>query len=76
MNRKIARGFANFQNNTGSLHQNDNGVLRKRVAEELRLAKRKTGLDPLTDDLDGDLWQGNVNIGTPANTFSGKSKSD
>ncbi|KAL5529952.1 hypothetical protein ACEPAF_6209 [Sanghuangporus sanghuang] len=67
---KIARGFANFENNTGALHPNDNGVLRKRVAEELRLARRKTGLDPLTDDLDGVLWQGNVNIGTPANTFS------
>ncbi|KAL5527872.1 hypothetical protein ACEPAG_6673 [Sanghuangporus baumii] len=67
---KIARGFANFENNTGALHPNDNGVLRKRLAEELRLAKRKTGLDPLTDDLDGELWQGNINIGTPANTFS------
>ncbi|KAL5507783.1 hypothetical protein ACEPAH_5401 [Sanghuangporus vaninii] len=67
---KIARGFANFENNTGAVHRNDNGVLRKRVAEELRLARRKTGLDPLADDLDGELWQGNVNIGTPANTFS------
>jgi len=61
---KIARGFDAFERNTGTTHPNDKGELRA------KLAKRKTGSDPLTDDLDGELWQGNINVGTPANTFS------
>lgn len=59
--RKVARGFANFEANTGSSHPADNGSLRKRA----------TGSDPLTDYLDNELWQGNIDVGTPANTFSG-----
>ncbi|EJD01643.1 acid protease [Fomitiporia mediterranea MF3/22] len=61
---KIARGFASFQSNTGSAHPNDDGGLAK------RLQKRKTGKDPLTDDFDGELWQGSISVGTPANTFT------
>lgn len=67
--RKIARGFANFEKNTGTTHPNDNGSL-KNVK---KLAKRATGKDALTDDLDGDLWQGAVSVGTPANSFTGSS---
>ncbi|KAI5117874.1 hypothetical protein M0805_006576 [Coniferiporia weirii] len=58
---KIGRGFSNFATNTGTVHSNDNGSL---------LQKRKTGSDPLTDDLDGELWQGAISVGTPANTFT------
>ncbi|KAH8118780.1 acid protease [Phellopilus nigrolimitatus] len=58
---KVARGFANFESNTGTTHPNDNGSL---------LKKRKTGSDPLTDDLDGEEWQGAISVGTPANTFT------
>ena len=65
LSSKIARGFDNFQSNTGTTHPNDNGALRS------KLAKRSTGKDPLTDDLDGELWQGAVSVGTPANTFTG-----
>ena len=66
--RKIARGFANFEKNTGATHPNDNGSL-KTVK---KLAKRATGKDALTDDLDGDLWQGAISVGTPSNAFTGK----
>jgi len=64
---KIARGFENFEKNTGTTHPNDNGSLRKM---KLKKTKRATGKDALTDDLDGDLWQGAVSVGTPANSFT------
>ncbi|THH07178.1 hypothetical protein EW145_g3565 [Phellinidium pouzarii] len=61
---KIAKGFASFKSNTGSNHPNDNGNV---------LSKRKTGKDALTDDEDGELWQGDISVGTPANTFTASS---
>lgn len=69
LNSKISRGFTAFSNNTGSAHPNDDGSLHKRV-ELQKLRKRKTGKDQLTDDLDGELWQGAISVGTPANTFT------
>lgn len=59
--RKIARGFTNFKQNTGSTHPSDKGTL----------AKRATGADSLTDD-GGDLWQGGISVGTPAVAFTGE----
>ncbi|KLO11674.1 acid protease [Schizopora paradoxa] len=66
---KIARGFENFEKNTGTVHKNDNGSLRK-LLKRSPVPEPATGSDPLTDDLDQELWQGNINVGTPANTFS------
>ncbi|GJE92518.1 acid protease [Phanerochaete sordida] len=65
---KINRGFDNFKTNTGKVHPNDNG---ERVQPAKRsLAKRATGKVALTDDLEGDLWQGGVSVGTPLSAFT------
>ena len=57
---KVARGFENFEKNTGSAHP---------AAKKVQ--KRATGNVPLTDDEDGELWQGAISVGTPAVTFTG-----
>ena len=64
---KIARGFSAFKENTGQTHPNDIG----NTPPAKRTTKRATGTDPLTDDLDGDLWQGGVSVGTPLSAFTG-----
>ncbi|KIP07924.1 hypothetical protein PHLGIDRAFT_510777 [Phlebiopsis gigantea 11061_1 CR5-6] len=63
---KIARGFSAFKTNTGKAHPNDIG----NVPPAKRATKRATGKDTLTDDLDGDLWQGAVSVGTPLSAFT------
>ena len=68
---KIARGFSAFKTNTGKAHPNDQGT--NPATTKRSPVKRATGLDPLTDDLDGDLWQGGVSVGTPLSAFTGKS---
>ena len=61
---KVSRGFDAFESNTGAKHPLDTGS---------RLSKRATGADPLTDDDDGELWQGAVSVGSPAKGFTGMS---
>ncbi|KAL0949545.1 hypothetical protein HGRIS_009594 [Hohenbuehelia grisea] len=61
--RKLERGFANFERNTGEIHPND---FRNSTAAA---SKRATGADPLTDD-DEELWQGAISVGTPAKRFT------
>ncbi|EKM48967.1 uncharacterized protein PHACADRAFT_265944 [Phanerochaete carnosa HHB-10118-sp] len=65
---KVARGFNAFKANTGKVHPNDNGV--RPAPVKRNYVKRATGKDPLTDDLDGDLWQGGVSVGTPLSAFT------
>ncbi|GJE92525.1 acid protease [Phanerochaete sordida] len=65
---KIGRGFDNFKANTGKVHPNDNGVRPAPVKRSP--VKRATGKVTLTDDLDGDLWQGGVSVGTPLSAFT------
>lgn len=75
LNSKIARGFANFKKNTGKTHPNDPGTVTKRapspVAPVKRAAATAAVIDFLTDDFDGDLWQGTAQVGTPLEDFSG-----
>ena len=66
---KLSRGFDAFKVNTGKVHPNDNGV--RHTSAKRSPAKRATGKDPLTDDLEGDLWQGGVSVGTPLSAFTG-----
>ena len=63
ISRKIARGFANYEKNTGKVHPN----CRNTTASN----KRSTGVVPLTND-DNALWQGTISVGTPAVDFAGK----
>lgn len=58
--RKIQRGFAAFERNTGSVHPSN----------KAGLTKRATGADALTDD-EGELWQGDISVGTPPVGFTG-----
>lgn len=67
-NRKIARGFAAFERNTGAAHPNDN----KSLKNVKKLAKRITGKVALEPDEDRSLWQGEILVGTPANSFTGE----
>ena len=70
--RKISRGLAAYQKNTGTTHPNDQGASRLRLKREnSKREKRASGSDPLTNDSD-ELWQGNIDVGTPAGTFAGK----
>ncbi|KAI0068984.1 acid protease [Artomyces pyxidatus] len=57
---KVQRGFQAFEQNTCSKHPSDTSVVRKRA----------TGADRLTDDDDGDLWQGSISVGVPTKTFT------
>lgn len=76
--RKIARGFANFQANTGKVHPNDNGFrpakrsVQNRGVPKRDVEKRASGRIQLTDD-DLELWQGGVAVGTPLRSFTGMS---
>ncbi|EJD01580.1 acid protease [Fomitiporia mediterranea MF3/22] len=54
---KIARGFSNYEKNTGNVHPNYRNATTS--------SKRATGTVPLTDVVDGQLWQGSVSVGTP-----------
>jgi len=71
---KVARGLKAFEANTGAKHPLDDGSLHaklaKRAAGSLHHAKRATGSVALTDDDDGDLWQGGITVGTPAKAFT------
>lgn len=58
LSSKILRGFANYEQNTGSKHPS--------ALNELR--KRGTG-DPLTD-ANSELWYGGISVGTPAVSFT------
>lgn len=60
---KMNRGFDAFERNTGAKHPLDTG--------DRRPTKRATGADPLTDDDDGELWQGAISVGSPAKAFTG-----
>jgi cathepsin D len=59
---KINRGFAAYQKNTGSKHS---------LAIKYTANKRATGKVPLTDD-NAQLWYGEISIGTPSTTYTGK----
>jgi hypothetical protein len=58
---KILRGFAIYEQNTGTPHPLAGPTIHKRA----------TGADPLTDDAGYGLWQGSVAVGTPAVTYTG-----
>ena len=58
------RGMAAYKINTGKTHPLDK-------EEGSGFVKRLTGLDPLTDDGNGTLWQGAVSVGTPLSEFTG-----
>ena len=70
MYSKFARGFAAFKANTGKVHPNDNGLTPADFKHNI--TKRATGKVQLTDDLEGDLWQGGVSVGTPLSAFTGR----
>ncbi|THH12232.1 hypothetical protein EW145_g105 [Phellinidium pouzarii] len=57
---KIARGFANYERNTGRMHPN---------YYSSALHKRSTGTVKLTDDK-AQLWYGSVSVGTPSITYT------
>ncbi|KAL5487632.1 hypothetical protein ACEPAI_5740 [Sanghuangporus weigelae] len=59
---KIARGFANYEKNTGKVHPNYRNTT-------TTTRKRDTGTVALTDD-DNELWQGNIQVGTPPVQFA------
>jgi hypothetical protein len=67
--RKFKNGFAAYEANTGDVHPlsilptPDGSGLRRR-------ASTPRGSVPLTDDNSGELWQGNLTIGTPPRPFS------
>jgi hypothetical protein len=67
--RKFENGFAAYEVNTGEAHPlsilptPDGSGLRRR-------ASTPRGSVPLTDDNSGELWQGNLTIGTPPRPFS------
>lgn len=67
---KIGRGFDAFKANTGKTHPNDAGVREPPLKRSAKAEKRATGSVPLTDDLEGDLWQGGVSVGTPLSAFT------
>ncbi|KZT13266.1 acid protease [Laetiporus sulphureus 93-53] len=53
---KIQDGFASYQKNTGEAHP---------LAEHYQPTKSKRGAIPLTDDMNGQMWQGAISVGTP-----------
>ena len=60
---KVTRGFRNYQQNTGAPHP--------AALNGTQIQSCKTGADILTDD-NSLLWYGDISVGTPANTFTGK----
>ncbi len=60
--RKIQRGIAAYERNTGTPYPLSSGIITP--------SKRDTGSDALTDD-QAELWYGTIEIGTPAKAFTG-----
>ncbi|GJE96850.1 aspartic protease [Phanerochaete sordida] len=70
---KFHSGFAAFEANTGQSHplailpnlsgDNHNSTITRR-------GTTSQGSVPLTEENDGDLWQGSITIGTPATTYA------
>ncbi len=60
---KVARGFAAYERNTGKAHPSNTK----------HITRRSTGADALQDDSEV-LWQGTVEVGTPAVKFTGKNQ--
>ena len=60
--RKIARGMDAYQRNTGKQHP---------LAVGIRTSSNQPGKVPLVD-FNNFLWYGNISIGTPPKTFTGK----
>lgn len=65
---KYQRNLRNLQANTGALPEGW-AVKPLRNADDLALAKRATGAEPLTDEEDDLEWAGTISIGTPAQSF-------
>ena len=59
----MQRGFEAFERNTGSAHPS---------AFQLKRENKRGEGDPLTDD-SAQFWYGNITVGTPAVTYTGKS---
>lgn len=59
--RKIQRGFATYERNTGVPHP---------LSGSIQLSRRASGGDPLTDD-SAKLWYGAICVGTPPMSFTG-----
>ncbi|KAG7445898.1 acid protease [Guyanagaster necrorhizus] len=59
VHNKIARGFAAYKKNTGKVHPSNTK----------HITRRSTGADALQDDSQV-LWQGTVQVGTPAVNFT------
>jgi cathepsin D len=63
INRKIQTGFTAFEINTGVAHL---------LSRSIKLSRRGSGGDPLTDDeAQALLWYGTISVGTPAVSFTG-----
>ncbi len=63
---KYKTGFAAYQRNTGQDHPLADGLF----SGNTTIVRRATGIDTLIDDNEGQLWQGNVSVGTPAQSFT------
>ncbi|KAL5527800.1 hypothetical protein ACEPAG_6601 [Sanghuangporus baumii] len=59
---KITRGLTNYEKNTGEVHPNYRNTT-------TTTRKRDSGTVALTDD-DNELWQGNIQVGTPPVQFA------
>ncbi|KAI0951743.1 hypothetical protein AcV7_007755 [Taiwanofungus camphoratus] len=58
---KFQNGFAAYEQNTGKTHP---------LAATSGVAKRAAAPLPLTNDQNGELWQGAITVGTPPQSFS------
>ncbi|KAI0081508.1 acid protease [Panus rudis PR-1116 ss-1] len=58
---KLKNGFDAYKRNTGFQHPLDGAS---------GPSRRATGADPLTDDQDGSLWQGDISVGTPLQRYT------
>jgi cathepsin D len=63
---KCANGLAAFKANTGQDHPLADGF---QFPAALNMDRRAKSSEPLQDD-DGYLWQGSINVGTPAKTYT------